>query len=442
MPLKLKRGARSKRVGQLKRAVAAAFGVPASDVSRTLAGFSEDEWHAAMWWLDISGLALYLLDLLRSADAVFAVPQFVRAALEDRASRNRVRTRALMKEASVVAGWFDAAGVRYALLKGFSLTPDSVPDPAIRWQVDLDFLVARSDVKAARHFIARLGYTLHSDLGTALEFRAGVAGKPDIAKIYSEHSQRSLEFHIAEDDSEVLARRDTRALADLHFSALSGPDILVRQGTHLLKHLCSEYTKFSWVLEFRRHVEAREGDIGFWNDVKMIAARTPNGNLGLNVALWLSNQMFGPLRVEAVKHWDASGLPAGVRAWLALYAERVLFSDAIANKYYALLQKQVATSPAAARTIGSMFFPLHVPFPVMEPAMNESLRERLQRLWVEVGNTFKRLRFHLIEGARMAVESVRLRRVVAEMQSAGMDDQDMRRMSFCASSPPMELPEP
>ena len=442
MTSELKRGSRSERAGKLKRAVAAAFAMPGDEVPGVLRGYSENEWDAAMWWLDISGLALYLLDLLRSTGSVYAIPPAVRGALEDRAARNRVRTRALMKEASDLAGWFDAAGVRYALLKGFSLTPDSVSDPALRWQTDLDLLVARSHQKAAQHFIARLGYTLHEGVGTpSLSFKAGVAGKPDIAKIYSVHSQRTIEVHIAEDDSPLLGRRVARLLPDLHCSVLSGPDILVKQGTHLLKHLCSEFTRLSWVLEFRRHVEARAGDLEFWNDVKAIASDSPNGDLGLMVALWLSEAMFGPMKVEATEHWGAAGMPSGVRAWLTLYAERILFSDAIANKYYALLQRQVASSPAAARSIRSMYFPLHVPWRIMEPVPNETTRDRLQRYWVETGNTFRRLRFHVVEGSRMAIESVRLRRAVVDMQSTGEVGQDTRSVSLCSSSSALELPE-
>ncbi|UWZ82265.1 nucleotidyltransferase family protein [Occallatibacter riparius] len=442
MTSKLKRGSRSERVGMLKRAVAAVFAMPGDEVSGALKGFGEDEWQAAMWWLDISGLALYLLDLLHSTGAIFTVPESVRTALEDRAARNRARTRALMKEASALAGWFDASGVRYALLKGFSLTPDSVSDPALRWQTDLDLLVARSHAKAAQHFIARLGYTLHEGEGTpSLSFKAGVAGKPDIAKIYSVHSQRTIEVHIADDDSPLLGRRDVRFLPDLRCSVLSGPDILVKQGTHLLKHLCAEFTKLSWVLEFRRHVEAREGDLDFWNDVKAIASGTPNADLGLMVALWLSETMFGPMTAKAIKHWGGAGLPAGVRAWLTLYAQRMLFSDAIANKYYALLQKQVATSPAAARSIRSMYFPLHVPWRIMEPAPNETARERLQRYVVEAGNIFRRLRFHVVEGARMAIESLRLRRAVAGLELGGATGRDARSMILCTSSSALEVPE-
>jgi protein involved in polysaccharide export with SLBB domain len=423
------RGVRSERVCELKRAIVAAFAKPACEVFRALDGFQEDEWRGAMWWLDISGMALYLLELVRSAGAAGALPRSVLDALEDREKRNRIRTLVLMKEAGLIAGWFDAAGMAYALLKGFTLTPDSVSDPALRWQTDLDFLVARGNLRAAQHFIGRLGYARHADAGTTLEFRAGVAGRPDIAKIYSVHSQRALELHVAENDSELLERRGTREIAGLRFSTLSAPDILLQQATHLLKHLCGEHTRLSWVLEFRRHVEARRNDVDFWRDAKAIASRTPNGDLALTVALWLSDKMFGPLQFDAAERWGAERLPEGVRGWLARYAHRVLLSDATSSKYYALLRKQSATLPGAARSTRSVLFPLRPPFRIMEPAANESMRDRWERYSIETKHFLRRLRFHVVEGVRIAIESARWRKAMMRMQSAGSETKQARSIT-------------
>ena len=200
----------------------------------------------------------------------------------------------------------------------------------------------------------------------------------------------------------------------------------MKQATHLLKHLCGEYTKLSWLLEFRRHLEARQRDQDFWNAARAIAATTQNGDLAMAVALWLSDNLLGPLRAESIECWAADGLPAGVRAWLALYGERVLFSDATATKYYALLQKQVASSPSAARSARSIFFPLHVPYRIMQPVANESMQDRRLRYSVEARNFFTRLRFHVVEGGRLAIERVRWRRATAKMQLAGTDEQTSR----------------
>jgi protein involved in polysaccharide export with SLBB domain len=427
------RGVRAERVCELKRAIVAAFAKPAHEVFSVLDGFDEDEWCGVMWWLDISGMALYLLELVRSAGAAGAVPSPVLNALEDREARNRLRTQALMKEAGLIAGWFDAAGMAYALLKGFTLTPDSVPDAALRWQTDLDFLVARGNLRAAQHFIGRLGYARYADAGTTLEFRAGVTGRPDIAKIYSVHSQRALELHVAENDSELLARRSNREIAGLRFSTLSAPDILLQQATHLLKHLCGEHTRLSWVLEFRGHVDARRGDVRFWNDVKAIASRMPNGDLALTVALWLSDKVIGPLHIDAAEGWGAERLPEGVRVWLARYAHRVLLSDATSSKYYALLRKQSATLPGAARSTRSVLFPLRPPFRIMQPAADESARNRFERYSIEAKHFLRRLRFHVVEGVRIAIESARWRRAMMKVPSAGGDDQTKQARSITAA---------
>src|SRR6185437_4882902 len=205
IPIRTRRMA-STRSRQLKQAIVAVFTRAEAPASR-LQDFSEAEWNSVLWWLDISGMALYLLDELRRQHADQCVPHPMIAELEFRLERNRERTHGLLREASYLGRSFDAAGIPYALLKGITLVPDSVPDAGFRWQTDLDLLVARRGLRKARQIVSRNGYSLCGGSGNTLEFRAGRTGKPDLAKIYSIHSQRALELHVVEDRSELLARR-------------------------------------------------------------------------------------------------------------------------------------------------------------------------------------------------------------------------------------------
>lgn len=59
-PQSVKRSAR--RSQRLKEAVLACFYEPTSDVQTRFAGFTSIDWERILFWLDISGLALYLLD--------------------------------------------------------------------------------------------------------------------------------------------------------------------------------------------------------------------------------------------------------------------------------------------------------------------------------------------------------------------------------------------
>lgn len=72
---------------------------------------------------------------------------------------NRVRNQALADEFGRVFDELTAAGLRFAVRKGFSLGEGEYRDPALRRIADLDILMARADAKAAGDVLARLGYT-------------------------------------------------------------------------------------------------------------------------------------------------------------------------------------------------------------------------------------------------------------------------------------------
>ncbi|MET7570024.1 nucleotidyltransferase family protein [Streptomyces sp. NPDC005492] len=71
---------------------------------------------------------------------------------------NRARNQALADEFGRVFAELTAAGLRFAVRKGFSLGEGEYHDPALRRIADLDVLLARDDAPAAHEVLARLGY--------------------------------------------------------------------------------------------------------------------------------------------------------------------------------------------------------------------------------------------------------------------------------------------
>jgi hypothetical protein len=412
MPIRTRRKA-STRSLQLKQAILAVFkGTDPTPVC--LQEFSEAEWTAVLWWLDISGMALYFLDEARRRNVDRDIPRSIVAELESRMERNRERTQGLLREASCMGRRFDAAGIPYVILKGISLVPDSVPDAGLRWQCDLDFLVARKGLRNARQAVSRVGYCLHADTGNTLEFREGPTGKPDMAKIYSAHGQRALELHVGEDHSELLARRRIREFGSERLATLSPPDILVQQALHLLKHLCGEHTRMSWVLEFWRHVEARRDDTAFWSAAEEIAADTRNGDVAMGIAMWLAEANFGLRAADVAEQWKAERLPERVLLWLKLYAGELLLGDSVGSKLYALLNKEIPSRPGEHRSTRNILVPSRLPSPITKPSPLEPTRERAARYLIEMRYFVARLRFHVVEDVRFAVEASRWRREVAK----------------------------
>jgi hypothetical protein len=203
-----------------------------------------------------------------------------------------------------------------------------------------------------------------------------------------------------------------RQIQGARIAVLCPADILAGQAAHLLKHLCGEHTRLSWVLEFARHVEARRGDGDFWQQVERIAAGMRHGDVAMAISLRLARDVFGVASDELLPQWQPDRIPDRVRLWLDLYAMRLLLSDTIGSKLYALLRKELASEPAAANT-RRILFPSCLPKPVTQAARSETELQRMRRYLLEAGYVLRRLRFHGAEGARLVFETTRWRRAVA-----------------------------
>ncbi|GAB3845632.1 hypothetical protein GCM10029963_24200 [Micromonospora andamanensis] len=71
---------------------------------------------------------------------------------------NRVRNQALADEFAQVFDALTAAGLRFAVRKGFSLGEGEYHDPALRRIADLDVLLSRDDAPRAHEALVNLGY--------------------------------------------------------------------------------------------------------------------------------------------------------------------------------------------------------------------------------------------------------------------------------------------
>jgi len=413
-------GRSSRRTRKLKQAVLACMHRTTDEAAASFAPFNERDWKAALFWLDVSGMALYLLDRVKSLGIEACLPSAILARIENNLYENRQRTQELLDEAERVSCKFDSAGIPHALLKGITLTPDSVPHAELRWQTDLDFMIAENDLAVARQAVEELGYSLHASDGLTMEFCAGVSGKPDLANLYRAGTQRSMELHgIVRDAPEAdrLGRGQYKCFNSVPLPALCGPDILVQQAIHLFKHLCGEHSRVSWVLEFWRHVEARRADREFWEQVRSIAAETPHADLALAVSGWLAADLFSAIRCEMEAYWPAVEIPAGVRAWLDCFAHDMLLSDTVGTKTYLLLLPHLPGNRKST-TAKRRIFPLYLPARITQAAENETLLARLGRYRIEAHYCLGRLQFHCVGGARYAIQAYLWQRKSARFEQS------------------------
>jgi hypothetical protein len=410
---------------RLKEAVIASFWEPAPSLRARFSEFSLADWQKVMNWLDVSGLALYLYDRLRTLEIQDCLPSSILWRLRNNLADNRDRTDWLFTEAVAVSQSLMSSKIDFALLKGVTLPAESVPDATLRCQTDLDMLIRESDAHRTQECFKLHGYELDVVSGKTWEFKAGTTGLSTVRDIYRVRADRAIDLHLFPDrkngstTSPTLDRLDRVQVRSIHgvsLPVLSPADIFIQQATHLFKHMCSEHTRAFWVLEFWRHISARRNDAAFWRQVEAIAASEPQADLAIGAAILLTSLVFGPCAPEQLARWSLDRLPPAVCLWIQMYGRHILLSDNPRSKLYLLLRKQLRPDSATERTARRrLIFPVHMPQRVTRAGANERFTSRFLRYRAQARFFMIRLGFHTSEGLRLAFESIRWQRRLAEV---------------------------
>jgi hypothetical protein len=403
------------RERELRQAVLLSFCEPVPAEFLRLQHVSPRQWRRLLHWLDISGLALYFLDRLIELESTGILPREVLARLEQNLAENTARMRSLLAECIAIHREFERAGLSYAILKGFSLSPDSVPTPQQRSQLDLDFLVAEDDVPQARTIVEQRGYRLSGASGRSLEFKTDHVPSGSLRDLYRDTPCRSVEIHSecnGEGCPQLLRSAQRREIGGAHVSVLAPAELFIGQGMHLFKHVCSEGFRTAHLIEFRRHVLARHADQRFWADVRCKAEPDLRTRLGLGLVVYLAAHTMGEFAPKALTDWTVDELSDRVRLWVERYGLKAALSGSSGSKVYLLLQRELnAAGVPARRPVRQALLPLKLP-PLIAPATDhETLGSRAHRYRLQLRFLLIRLRFHSIQGVRYAWESYRWRRI-------------------------------
>jgi hypothetical protein len=396
---------------QMREAALLTFCDPLPKACTTLERLSAMEWQRLLRWLDTSGLALYFFDRLRELNRSEILPSDVSARLQQNLADNTARTDGLIAEMSRIHRDFQRASLRYAILKGFSLWPSSVPRPELRSQLDLDFLVAEDSAREARRILEARGYHLRALSGRSWEFKKNEITGISLRDLYKNVPYRSVELHIesaTEAGSSLLARAEMRSFRDIDMPVLSSVDLFLGQGMHAFKHICSEFSRTAHLIEFRRHVLARHDDASFWTNVRTRAESSPRTAIALGMVTLLITHVMGSFAPWSLANWTSDRLPACARLWVQMYGAQVVFASAPGSKLYLLLQKELAISGLPAkRSLRQCLLPLSLPPLIVHGNANETLSMRLRRYRTQLRFILLRLRFHAVEGPRYLRESFR-----------------------------------
>ena len=408
---------RRNRSLRLKTAVFASFTDSASSARALLREFTLRDWTQAKAWLDASGLAFYFLDRVTALGIEECIPGSILEELHKNLEGNRTRVSWFRDEAAALGQSLRELGIEFAFLKGLTLPPESVIRSEFRDQTDIDILVREQYAQAVRGTLEQLGYRLNAISGSTWEFKGGRFGKFTLKKTYEAPTERAVEVHLLRDGdaahvSDQLTRLEVQDHQGKPMEALCAVDIFVQQGKHIFKHLCGEFTRASWVLEFWRNACARKEDIEFWREVEHAAAREAGADIAIGAATLLASLVFGSFAPKELSRWSMDRLPSAICLWIQLYGERALVSDPPGSKLYLLLRNELPSSSQNDRVERRrLLFPLHLPRRITAPQENETVTERLHRYKVEAQFSIYRLQFHVTEGLRLALEAPRWERL-------------------------------
>ncbi len=253
--------------------------VDATPALERLAALPERKWQELFAYADPAGLTLYLLAALERAGLASHLPESVTQALRERQEKNRLRLVRTMDEASEALETLRAAGLRAAMLKGFTLEPEFTADADLRKQYDLDLLLAPGDAQRAHRLFREKGYeqvlddeSVASSHLPALVRKQGWEWRGDY---FDPEIPRTIEIHErlwnpeferleAEIDHDLVARIESREFRGRKFPVLHRHDQFASVVLHVAKHILHGNLRISHLYELAYFMERHANDATPW----------------------------------------------------------------------------------------------------------------------------------------------------------------------------------
>jgi hypothetical protein len=375
-------------------------------------------------------MALYFLDQLESLHFETVLPAATLSRLRGNLDDNRERSAAMFAEWASLNQSFQAAGLLYANLKGFTLSPESCPRPELRCQLDFDFLVDGVQLNLYRELLGQTGYELIAATPDVWEFKAGSSEMVSVNDHYKARPQRCVELHFASSTpaphlpfrDRRLERLGTHSWAGLTFPALAAADQFIAQALHVFKHLCSPCTRLSWLLEYQRHVTTRYHDQSFWHEVRAHAGTQRQTSIAIGLTTLLSSRIFGWEAPPQLEEWTSHRLPAGVRLWAEQYGSQSILADFPGTKLYLLLEEELrGNNRAWKQARRTTLLPLHRAPRVLSTNAQDNTWKRIRGEAYQLRFILFRLRFHLVEGMHYLIAASRWKRQRAALRELNPD---------------------
>ncbi len=377
-----------------------------------LCNFRERDWRKTLPWIDESGLGLHLFEQMRTSDSFKTLPQRVRNRLEQDLATNRLRLSAMRQEFGSLLHAFHAAGVDFAVLKGFALIPEYCPDAALRSQLDYDFLIREDSAGAARRALEALGYTVQPPRPGRQKGEETAFNPPPLPEapadpsFYTPNIPRPVELHLSlwesigeeinvDAPTDALDRKDLSNWDVLTFPVLAEDDFLILQALHTFQHILASWCRPSCFLEIAHFLERRQGDLALWNRLRSRAQgrRTLARILGLVFAI--SELLFHAPVPPTLAEWTTGSLPTPLSLWVRRHGRRWALARFPGSKLSLFVHHAFIEDPRLWKEIArKRLFPLHQ-CPRGVESGSQGLGSNWRVEWQQGLYAFSRLKFHV-----------------------------------------------
>ena len=293
------------------------------------------EWERTIRWLDHSGLALYFLERVQTEGATSCIPADMLRELEERHNNNEQRVEHLKAIFASINDGFDRDGVRFAVLKGFSLTPEYCANPCTRAQSDLDYLIARDSSAAAENALIDQGFVLKKRQGEERSFWIPGPEPTDAVQQYSPNGPWMVELHLSTWDQSLwriplkipepsFTDLRTHRWSGLEFPCLPKTLAFVGQILHCFKHLLDGWIRLSWLFEIACFLQDQGDDTLLWREFDHIVTAEPLVGELVAAITCLAVDLFEPAVPRSLQKCIQDLQPIA-RVWLEEYAPDWLF---------------------------------------------------------------------------------------------------------------------
>jgi hypothetical protein len=313
------------------------FAGKTSDHLNKMRGFRGREWGCALNWLHDSGLALYLLQKLKDANATDILPSSILSSLEENLAANRRRVASMACQFDLLNRKLDEAGVRYAAVKGFSLVPQFCPDASLRHQSDFDYLVDNLSLPMAQSVLEDAGYALRKHNANEFVFLMASAGPPPATdEQYEAYAPHAVELRLAFWDSElhgVYLTEPKFSVDDVRlqqwqgivFRGLPDEDAFLLQVIHAFNHILTGWVRLSSLYEIGYFLNQRSADPLTWERIERRIGDNPLLREAVVLVTELSTHFFRASLPSTSRNWAAE-LRLPVRIWIKNYARKWAFA--------------------------------------------------------------------------------------------------------------------